>query len=91
MLKERQVKELLLEFLKEVHPEIYKGLRNTLKYYDKAYLIYEYGEWDYSIGITIKSKYGSDYNVHIIDKTYFTYDEEELEVARKELARTEWF
>ena len=91
MTNERQVKELLLGFLKEVHPEIYNGLRKTLKYYDKAYLIYEYGEWDYGVGITIKAKYGSDYNVHIIDKSYFTYTEEELETARKELAQTEWF
>lgn len=91
MLSQRECNEVVLKMLKEIEPEVYEGVRKTLKYYDEVYLIYEYGRWDYQVGCTIKRSYGRDYQCRIIDKSYFTYNDDELNQAREELANCQWF
>lgn len=91
-MSERDRKELLIATLQETDPEVVEQMRTTLKYWDEVYLTYEYGRFQVSIGLTIKAKYASDYIFHGgFDKSYFDFTEEELAIARAELAQCQWF
>lgn len=91
-MSERDRKELLLALIQDVNPEVIEDMRNTLKYYDEVYLTYENGEYEVSVGLTIKAKYAKDYVFHgAFDKSFFDYTEEELQIAREELAQCQWF
>ena len=91
-LTQRQGMEALLQFLKEVYPDIYEGMRNTLKYYDEVHLTYENGRYEYSAGFGIKAKYAPDYRAWpAFDKSFFNYTEEELVKAKEELSQVQWF
>lgn len=91
-MSERDRKELLIAALQEAYPEVVEDMRTTLKYYDGVYLSYENGRYEVSIGLTLKSSYAKDYVFHgEFDRSFFDYDEKELQIAREELAQCQWF
>lgn len=91
-ISERDRKELLIALLELTDHEVFEDMRNTLKYYDEVYLTYENEKYEVSVGLTIKAKYAKDYIFYgEFDKSFFDYTDEELHIAREELAQCQWF
>lgn len=43
--------------------DVQDKVKNTLKAYDNAYIIFEYGEYHVSVGIALKAHYAEDHKV----------------------------
>ena len=52
-------------------PDVQDEVRTALKAYNKAYVIYEYGKYNVSVGIAIKNHYTDD---HEFIGTYYADD-----------------
>jgi hypothetical protein len=47
----------------ELPQEVQNKITNTLKAYDKVFVIYEYGEYHVSVGVALKAIYADDHKV----------------------------
>lgn len=47
----------------ELPQEVQEDVKRALKAYDRAYVIFEYGEYHTSVGISLKSHYAPDHEV----------------------------
>lgn len=66
-----------LQQLNELPKEIQESVKYILKAYDEVYVTFEYGKYDVSVGICIKSKYGKDHKFIGTFKAEDIFTEEE--------------
>lgn len=53
----------MINKLNTLPKEVQDEVKNTLKAYDEAHVIYEYGEYHVSVGVALKAHYAPDHKV----------------------------
>lgn len=53
----------MINKLNTLPKEVQDKVKNTLKAYDEAHVIFEYGEYHVSVGVALKASYGADHKV----------------------------